>query len=241
MFSWRTRSWNRKLTWQEPQKLYVFVIFYLMMVMMRWWNYVGLFGWWTRVEHVRSSSSIAATQNNKKKTEYKDCSPELVGSWSAISRRHFEELKIGGDDERKWAREREREWENILFVWRGFGWNYLIFKGVFLVDGEWWWMKKGGCELLTARNMGTSRDRDRMWLKDFDLWFLFVYFVIYLWFNSYVLFIYLRSYFVFDQKKRRSYFVRVFLFLCKETTELKSKLIMFFVVKQESLLIWTVY
>lgn len=238
MFSWRTRSWNRKLTWQEPQKLYVFVIFYLMMVMMRWWNYVGLFGWWTRVEHVRSSSSIAATQNNKKKTEYKDCSPELVGSWSAISRRHFEELKIGGDDERKWAREREREWENILFVWRGFGWNYLIFKGVFLVDGDEWKKEVVNCwqqEIWAHQETEIECDWKILTCGSIRIYIFF-----------FGLNIRIFCYLLMVQFVCSFYLLKVLFrtcvsFLCKETTELKSKLIMFFVVKQESLLIWTVY
>ena len=128
MFSGRTRSWNRKLTWQGPQELYTFVILYLMMDMiMRWRNDVLLFGWRACVEDVRGSCSIAATQKDKKKNKNRNCSRELICSWSVGSRRHW--CKLGEWIERDGGRE-------VIFVWRSFGWKYLIFKRFyFFVDG----------------------------------------------------------------------------------------------------------
>ena len=171
MFSWRTRGWNRKLTWHGPQELYTFVILYLMVVMMmRWWNFVGLFRWWSR-EHVRGSCSIAATQKEKKNNENKDCFRELIGVWSAVSRRHLMDQRLESTRENENESEREREGKD--FVRRVFEWKYLIFKRVFLLlmgDG----MKKRRLWIVDSKIYGhikRERERDRMWLKDVDIWF----------------------------------------------------------------------
>lgn len=146
MFSWRTRSWNRKLTWQKPQELYAFVILYLMIMMMRWWrNYVVFFAWRTRVEHVSGSCSIAATQKDKKKNKAKVCFSELICSWSAVSRRHFVEFKIGA-----YGRKRERETKNLFEGFLG-GIN-LVFKR-FFVDG-WWNEKEERLSIVDSKKYG---------------------------------------------------------------------------------------
>lgn len=68
------------------------------------------------------------------------------------------------------TRARERERENI---WRVFEWKYVIFKRVFLLlmgDG----MKKRRLWIVDSKIYGhikRERERDRMWLKDVDIWF----------------------------------------------------------------------
>lgn len=187
MFSWRTRGWNRKLTWHGPQELYTFVTLYLMVVMMmRWWNFVGLFRWWSR-EHVRGSCSIAATQKEKKNNENKDCFRELIGSWSAVSRRHLMNQRLESTRENENESEREREREKI---WRVFEWKYLIFKRVFLLlmgDG----MKKRRLWIVDSKIYGhikRERERERMCWKMLTYGCICMLFIC-LWFYSYVWFL----------------------------------------------------